>query len=544
MGQRFGHDYQLTLKMFLQHGVQYAPNQLIKYQDKLTYTYLDQYKRVQQFCNALGSMGLKQGDTIAMLEWDTHRYMEAHWAIPSYGCLFHTVNVRMAPEQIVYCINHAEDKVIFVNEEFLPLIDQIKDQLPTVTTYVIMTDRPDGKIPATKLPNAIEYEAMLAKESDSFDFPELSENTPATLCYTSGTTGNPKGVLFTHRELVMHAIATGFNTGLYQDQMNISSASVYMPLTPMFHVQAWTSPYLFYMLGARYILPGRYDPAKILKQIGDEKVDVICCVATILHMLTFHPDAEKYDLSGLNACVGGAKLTAQVSERCHELGIHAVSYYGMTETGPGMASGQTRHEMYDLPEGEKLTYYQRAGLPWPWCRLRVVDGEDREVPQGEVGEIVVQTPWATHEYYKEPEKTRELWKNDWLHTGDVGFIDDEGYLIVTDRIKDAIKSGGEWISTLTIEDVISTHPAVLECATIGVADSKWGERPLAVITLKQGKTATPEEIREHMLKAAQEGRIEKWWIPNAPEGYVFVDEIPHNFIGKIDKRALRAEFAK
>ena len=420
MQNRFGYEYQLTLKMFLEHGVQFSPKQKIVYGEIMEYSYLDQYKRVKKLSNVLKTLGVKKQETIGMLEWDTHRFMEAHWAVPISGFLFHTVNVRMPPAQIAYCIDHAEDKIVFFNEEFLPIIENISGLLTKVEKYIIMTDREDFKMPETTMKNLYEYEELLEGASDEFDFPEISENTPATLCYTSGTTGNPKGVIFTHRELVMHSIATGFQTGLYKDQMDSKSDSVYMPLTPMFHVQAWTSPYLFYMLGCKYVLPGKFEPLKILRLIHKEKVNIACCVSTILHMLIFRKDIENFNLKGLNVCVGGAKLTQQIAMKCLKLGIHAISYYGMTETGPGIASGQVRPEFYDLSEEDKYSYYVRAGLPWPWCKIKIVNEDFMEVSQGCIGEIVVRSPWASHEYYKEPEMTATLWKNGWLHTEDLG----------------------------------------------------------------------------------------------------------------------------
>lgn len=540
-----GYQYQLTLRMFLDYGVMYAPNQVIKYRDEFEYSYTDHFNRVKKLSNALKTLGVKPGDAVGMLEWDTYRYLEAHWAIPLYGCLFHTVNVRMSPAQIAYCINHAADVVLFVNEEFLPLVESIKDQLTTVKAIVVMTDDKNYVL-KTAFSNAIEYEELLSKESTDYVFPEISENTPATLCYTSGTTGNPKGVIFTQRELVMHALSVCMTWGLYPTGMEFRANQVYMPLTPLFHVQGWGAPYFAFMLGSKYILPGRYEPDKILKWLNDEKVNFSHCVTTILHMLVFHPDAEKYDLSNWHVGLGGAKLTRQLAERSWELGIRTQSCYGMTETCPAMTLGQLKPEHYDLPMEEKITWYIKSGIPWVFSRFRVTDDKGKEVPfdGSTVGDISVRTPWCTHEYFKEPEKTKELWKNDWLNTGDVGYVEKDGYLVVTDRVKDAIKSGGEWISTLTIEECVSLFTPVLECAAIGIPDPKWDERPCVCIALKPGQTATAQEVKDHLLKFASEGKIEKWWIPDVPSGYFFVDEIPHNYIGKIDKNTLRKMYAE
>lgn len=263
-------------------------------------------------------------------------------------------------------------------------------------------------------------------------------------------------------------------------------------------------------------------------------------------MLVFHPDAEKYDLSNWHVALGGAKLNRQLAERAMELGVIAQSCYGMTETCPAMTLGMLKPEHYDLSPQEKITYYIKSGIPWLFSQFRVVDENWNDVPHDgrTVGDIVVRTPWCTHEYFKEPEKTKELWKNNWLNTGDVGVIDEEGYLMVTDRNKDVIKSGGEWISTLTLEDVISQFPPVLECAVIGIPDPKWDERPCACIAFKEGQSATPEEIRDWIMKFTEDGTIEKWWVPDIPNGYFFVDEIPHNYIGKIEKNTLRKMYAE
>jgi fatty-acyl-CoA synthase len=478
---------------------------------------------------------------VGMLEWDTYRYLEAHWAIPLSGCMFHTVNVRMSPEQIVYCINNANDKVLFVGEEFIPLVESLADTIPGVKKFVIMSDRMDGSKPSTSLPNVVHYEELLAGESSEYTFPDISENSRAALCYTSGTTGNPKGVVFSHRELVMHAIAVCIQWGVFPP-LNFQAGQTYMPLTPLFHVQGWGVPYFAFMMGCRYILPGKYEPDKLLRWIHEEKVDVSHCVTTILHMLVFHPDAEKYDLSNWRVGLGGAKETRQLAERAWKLGIKTISCYGMTETCPAMALGQPRVDRNEKPFGDNIDYIIRSGIPWVFACRRVVDDNLNEVPcDGKtVGAIQVRTPWCTHEYLGDGENTKKLWANGWLNTGDVGLVDKEGYLMVTDRVKDAIKSGGEWISTLIIEDAVSIHPAVLECAVIGIPDDRWDERPCACIALKQGKSATAGEIREHLLAYAAQGKIEKWWVPDLEKGYRFLDAIPHNFIGKIDKVALRS----
>ena len=410
---------------------------------------------------------------------------------------------------------------------------------------MLMSDKKDYK-PSTTLPNVYFYEDLLATQSTDYEFPEISENTRATLCYTSGTTGNPKGVVFTHRDLFMHAVSVCMTWGLYPGGMEFRANQVYMPLTPMFHVQAWGVPYFSFMLGCKYILPGRYEPDKILKWLAEEKVNFSHCVTTILHMLVFHPDAEKYDLSNWHVGLGGAKLNRQLAERAWELGILPQSCYGMTETCPAMTVANLKEEHLDLPMEDKSCDYIMSGIPWFFSRVKVVDDDFNDLPNDglSVGNVVVRTPWCTHEYFHEPDKTRELWKNDWLNTGDVGYIDSEGYLTVTDRNKDAINSVGERLSTLTGEDAVSQFKPILECAVIGIPHARWDERPCACIALKPGETATAEDVRAHLEKFADEGKIEKWWIPDLPDGYFFVDAIPHNYIGKIEKNVLRQMYAE
>ena len=534
MGEPY--DYQLTLRMLLEQGIAVAPKQIMKYGDKVSYTYEEHYARVKKLSNLLKALDVKPGDSIGILEWDTHRFLETLWAVPLYGAMLHTVNVRMSPEQMLYCINHAEDKILIVYEEFLPCLERVKDKLITVKTFIVTNDK--GKMPCTTLTNALDYETLLQQESSEYEFPEISENTRATMCYTSGTTGKPKGVVFTHRQLVLHALASVITNGVYPESLKLNGGDVYMPLTPFFHVQAWTVPYFAFMLGMKFVFPGKYEPKLILKYLSQEKVTLSHCVITIFHMIVFHPDAEKFNLRGWKVLLGGGKLNRCLAERAEELGIKCISAYGMTETCPGMALANLKQDLYEIPEEEKMNYRLKSGIPWCFSRMKIVDENFEEVPHdgNSVGQVLVRTPWATQEYFKEPYKTSELWNHGWLNTGDLGTIDKMGYLCITDRLKDAIKSGGEWISTLTLEDVISCHKDVYECAVIGVPDSKWGERPAAYIFLKDNAIVSSEDIHKHLEKFAEEGTISRWWIPDI---YIFVKRIPHNFVGKIDKRQLK-----
>ncbi len=534
-------EYQLILKHILEHGVRWAPKQEIVYRDLKRFTYRDLYERVHKLANALESLGVKRGTKVAVLDWDSHRYLECYFAIPMMGAVLHNVNVRLSPEDILYTMKHAEDEIVLVNKEFLPIIERIKDKLDTVREYVILTD---DEMPETDLTD-IEYEEMLKNESKHYDFPDLDEKTVATLGYTTGTTGRPKGVYFTHRQLVLHTLAVTIEFSAYEDNwVTFRSNDVYMPLTPMFHVHAWGIPYVATLLGVKQVYPGRYEPRKIIELVKKEGVTLSHCVPTILNMvLAALKEDERLD--GWKVVIGGSKLPKGLALKAIEKGIKITSGYGMSETCPVLTISKIKPELMDLDEEKKVDYYVKTGFPIPFVYLRVVkeDWKDVEANEREMGEIVVRAPWLTPEYLKDPEKTKELWEGGWLHTGDIAVVDEHGYVNIVDRIKDVIKSGGEWISSLTLESLISLHPAVLEVAVIGVPDEKWVERPLAVVVLKpefRGKV-TEEDIKQHLMKFVEEGKITKWAIPDK---VVFVDEIPKTSVGKINKRSLKEMFSQ
>lgn len=534
-----GHDTQLTLKIFLDYGLLYNPCQIIKYKDEFQYTYTEHFNRVKKLANALKLLGVEPGQAVGFIEYDSHRYLEAYWAIPLSGCALHTINIRMSLPQMIHCINQAEDVVLFINKDFIPVIEKIKDRLQTVKTYVIMSDDREQAI-ATTLDNTAKYEELLAKAEADYVFPEISEDTPATICFTSGTTGNPKGVVLTHRQLCLHTMFASMTWGLYPHSIDLKANQTYLPLTPMFHVQAWGMPYIAFMLGDKIIMPGKYECNKILKWVAEEHVNFSHCVPTVLQKLLTNSDIDKYDLSHWRVVVGGSKLPQALAQRAHELGIFTQTGYGMTETGPAMTTALLKPEHFNLSSEEKLAYLLKSGIPFLGAQLKVVDSNNQEVPRdGQTyGNVLFRSPWCTHQYLKEEAATEQLWENGWLNTGDLGFIDSEGYLIVTDRLKDVVKSGGEWISTLALEDCISSHPEVEECAVIGISDPIWGERPCAFIVLKDGKLSSAQEISWWLLQNKL-SEIKKHWIPDIPKGYIFVDEIPHNQTGKIDKQILR-----
>ena len=531
--------YPLIIKQLLHTPILYAPDQEIVYRDHVRHTYRDLYSRINRMASALTSLGVEPGDTVAILDWDSHRYLESFFAVPMMGAILHTVNVRLSPQQILFTMNHAEDKVVLVHEDFLKVVEGLSERLQTVKKYVVLRDGDES--PPTTLPLAGEYEDLLAKADDTFDFPDFDENTWATTFYTTGTTGDPKGVYFSHRQLVLHTLATATALSGYTAQARFQSADVYMPITPMFHVHAWGIPYVATLLGMKQVYPGRYDPAKLLDLLAREKVTYSHCVPTILHMLLTSPAAKDLDLSAWKVVIGGSALPRGLAKAAMERGIDLFTGYGMSETCPILTLAHLKPHMMDWEMERQLDIRTTTGLPIPLVNLRVADfGTGKPVPaDGKTqGEIVVRTPWLTQGYFKASEKSEELWDGGWLHTGDVATMNGDGYVKVTDRIKDVIKTGGEWVSSLDLENLISRHEAVSEVAVVGVPDDKWGERPVALLVPKPDfkNTFSAENLRDFLSSFAEKGTISKWGIPDR---IIISDEIPKTSVGKINKKEIR-----
>jgi fatty-acyl-CoA synthase len=536
------YQYPLLIKKLLINPMINAPNQEIVYRDKLRYTYKDMYARVHRLASGLEKLGLKHGDTVCIFEFDSHRYLECFFAVPMMGAIMHTMNWRLSPDQIIYTMNHAEDDIVLVNAEFLPLLEAVWDQLKTVKKVVLLTD--DDKIPETKIPIDIEYEDMLKDASPEFDFQDFDENTQATIFYTTGTTGLPKGVYFSHRQLVLHSLSEAISLGSYESIGRFRSNDIYMPLTPMFHAHAWGVPWTATLLGVKQIYPGKYEPEMLLKLILGEKVTFSHCVPTIIHMLVTSPVAKQVDLSNWKVIIGGAALPRGLAKAAMDLGIQIYVAYGMSETCPAVTVANLKQHMFEWDDEKKLDVLIKAGVPFALCEVELMDPMGKFLPHdGETtGELVLRTPALTMNYFKDPEQTKALWRDGWLHTGDVAFIDEEGYVQITDRLKDVIKTGGEWISSLDLENLTSQHEAVSESAAIGIPDEKWGERPVVIVVLKpdyKGKVSS-DDLVQFMKKCSDEGKIPKYGVPDRFE---FVDEIPKTSVGKINKIALREKFA-
>ncbi len=535
------YNYPLLIKNLLDTPMIYSPDQEIVYRDQMRYDYKTFGRRVKQLAAMLTRMGVKPGDTVAVMDWDSHRYLECFFAVPMMGAVLHTINIRLTPEQLIYTINHAEDDVILVNDEFVPLLASVKDRFETVKQVVLLTDK--GEMPQTDLEFSGEYEDLMADTRAEYDFPDFDENTMATTFYTTGTTGLPKGVFFSHRQIVLHTY--GLMSGLcaYEAQANVNSADVYMPMTPMFHVHAWGMPYLMTMLGAKQVYPGRYEPETLLKLILTEKVTYSHCVPTIINMLVTSPAINQVNLKGWKVIIGGSALSQGLCKEALKHGINLYSAYGMSETCPLLTVANIKPHLMDKSEDEQVEIRCKTGLPVPNVKLKIVDMAGNPVPHdGQTpGEVVTRAPWLTQGYVKDEEKGRELWANGWLHTGDIGVIDEEGYLKITDRLKDVIKTGGEWLSSLELEDIISRHEAVSEVAVVGVEDEKWGETPLAMVVLRDGfqDKITTKDIQDFCYTFVKSGQIPKYGIPSK----IILDaEIPKTSVGKISKKDIRAQY--
>ena len=530
--------YSLLIKQLLLTPMAHSPDQEIVYADISRYTYRTLSERINRLAGGLQNLGVRAGSNVAVMDWDTHRYLECYFAIPMMGAVIQTVNVKLTLEQIRYTLNHAQADVLLVNAEFLPIVEEIAGRLTTVKTFVLLTDTP--ALPASKIGFATEYEKMLAAASTKFDFPDFDENTRATTFYTTGTTGLPKGVYFSHRQLVLHTMATAAALGTTPGQQNLCRNDVYMPLTPMFHVHAWGLPYVATMLGIKQVYPGAYHPDRLCRLIRNENVTFSHGVPTVLHMILNHPQSHETDLSRLKLIIGGSALTPALAIAARKRGIDLFCGYGLSETCPILTIAQLPDSLRNATPEEQAPVRCKTGLQLPLVDLRVVDDDMKPLPHDgqSTGEVVVRAPWLTQGYLHDVDASEQLWRGGYLHTGDIGHIDAGGYLQVTDREKDIIKTGGEWISSLQMESLLLQHPAVQEVAVIAQRDDKWGERPLALVLIKPEYLGHVNEaaLRKHVVQNAESGGLGRFAIL---VHILFVEDLLKTSVGKTNKRELR-----
>jgi len=535
------YQYPLIFKQLWHTPRVQASDQEIVYRDLKRFTYLQIKERIGRLASALSRAGVIPGDTVGVLDWDSHRFLEAFFAIPMMGAVLQTVNVRLSPEQVAYTINHAGASTLLVNDEFVGLVEGLKAQLPKVKRLIVISD---GPAPQTGSLSFIgEYESLLAAASPDYDFPDFDENTQATTFYTTGTTGLPKGVYYSHRQLVLHSLSGLALFGMAGTQGRFSRDDVYMPITPMFHVHAWGFPWSATLAGVKQVYPGRYEPAMLLKLIKSEGVTFTHGVPTILQMLLDAAAKANVDLKGLKMVIGGSALPKALAKRALAAGIDIFAGYGMSETGPLAAVSHVRSkDLTGDPDGE-VEFRAGAGIAGPLVDLRIVDPDMNDVPHDgqSAGEIVLRSPWLTQGYFDNPESSEQLWAGGYLHTSDVAVVTPDGYVHITDRLKDVIKTGGEWVSSLQIEDLITQCAGVAEAAVIGVKDDRWGERPLALVVKDATGTHSPDDtiIKAHLKVFADKGIISRYAIP---EKILFIDKLPKTSVGKINKVELRNKY--
>ena len=534
------YEYPLLIKQLFLAPLGNNPDQQIVYRDQLTLSYREWKERVHRLANVLISIGVKPGNTVAVMDWDSHRYLEAYYAIPMMGAVLHTINVRLSAEQMMYTIEHAEDDVIICHVDFLPLLEGIRGRISEGRKFIVIDE--GGDVSKHHFHLEGEYEQLLSEASAAYDFPDFDENTRATTFYTTGTTGLPKGVYFSHRQLVLHTLTTTAALAVPAVQGRFHRDSVYMPITPMFHVHAWGVPYVATFLGTKQVYPGKYVPAMLLKLLDTHKVTFSHCVPTILNMLLKEPGSANYDLSRWSCIIGGAALPKALAIEALKRGIDIFGGYGMSETCPILSLAQITEQELDLTPEEQADIRCRTGYPVGLAQMRVVDIEGNDVPNDDKtpGEIIVRSPYLTQGYLKDHVHSEKLWEGGWMHTNDVAVVNSKGSIRITDRTKDVIKVGGEWLSSLEIEDVIAKHEGVLEVAVIGYPDTNWGEVPMAIVVSKDGCNFQDREIIQLVKASVDNGVLPREAITLKVQRAEAIDKTS---VGKINKVALRKKFS-
>ncbi len=530
------YQYPLTIGHLLDSAMVTGASEEIIYRDQSRYTYRVFRQRIGRLASLLASIGAEQGMTVAMLDWDSHRYLEAYFAVPMMGAVLMSANIRLPAEQLGYTLEHAQAEILLVHRDFFPVIEPLLPSLPGVKAIVAIMDGDPDAHPDWAVG---EYETLSAAASPDFPFEDFDENAIATTFYTSGTTGNPKGVCFSHRQLVLHTLAACGPFGANPLNPFIGFGSVYMPLTPMFHVHAWGMPYVATMLGIRQVYPGRYDADMICRLRSDHGVTFSHCVPTILRMVLKAADRTESDLSGWTMVIGGSALPASLCAEGRRRGMEIIAGYGMSETAPLVAVA--KRSVDDNDEVSLVEAMCAAGPPVPLVSVRIVDDNMRDLPHDGLsrGELVLRAPWLTSCYVGDGNASGTLWRGGWLHTQDVATMDELGRIRIRDRLKDVIKTGGEWVDSIQLEELIGSVEGVAEVSVIGVHDEKWGERPLALIVPRTGHDPSLAELNRPIEIAIARGVLTRY---ARLERFATIAELPRTSVGKIDKKLLRETY--
>lgn len=521
----------LLLDDILEHAGKQFPNvEIVSHmpdKSRHRYTYADLHKRAKGLAQALCEAGLKRGERVATLSWNHYAHLESYFGIPCAGGVLHTLNLRLAPEDIAWIVNHAEDRFLIVDDVLLPLLEKFADEVNFERIFVVsLTEEP--------IPEGMEsYEDFIGAVDGEFDYPEKDENDGCGMCYTSGTTGRPKGVMYSHRSTVLHSLVSAMPDG-----MGLSSRDSVLPVVPMFHANAWGLPYSATLCGVKHVFPGPHlDAISLLDLFEQEKVTLAGGVPTIWMGIIEALDAEpdRWKLQKIRMLVGGSAVPESMIRRFDKYDLNIIQAWGMTETSPLASMARLKPVFDEHSEDERYAQRATAGYAAPFVDIRIADNDGTILPNNgeDMGEIQCRGAWVTGAYYKLDKSEEKFTKDGWLRTGDIATIDEHGYINITDRTKDVIKSGGEWISSVHLENEIMAHDAVAEAAVIAQPDKKWGERPLAAVVLKSGKTATAEDIKSFLA-----AKVEKWMLP---DDYVFIDEVPRTSTGKFNKLGLRKQ---
>ncbi|MGE0725520.1 MAG: 3-(methylthio)propionyl-CoA ligase [Alphaproteobacteria bacterium] len=499
------------------------------------YNWAQAHVRAQKLANALKRLGVQPGDRLATIAWNTHRHLECYYAISGSGAVLHTINPRLFADQIRYIVNHADDQWIFVDLSFVPMLEGVAADFPKVKGYIVLTD--DAHMPKTSLPNAMSYEGLIAPEPETFDWPAFDERTASSLCYTSGTTGNPKGVLYSHRSTVIHSYCV-----CAPDALGISSRDTILPVVPMFHVNAWGCAYSTAMAGSKLVFPGaKLDGASLHELFEAEQVTCTLGVPTVWLGLLAHMTETGKTFSSLKRLVvgGSAAPLSMIVALEEDHGVDVIHAWGMTEMSPIGTTGVLKGKMLRLPKEERFKLKMKQGRVVYGVEVKIIDDAGRRLPNdGKAqGELLVRGPWITSGYFEDDAATAAAFDSEgWFRTGDICTVDADGFVQITDRAKDIIKSGGEWISSIDLENAAVGHPAVAEAAVIGVHHPKWQERPLLIVKAKKGAAITRDDLMTYLGE-----KVAKWWLP---DDVVFVDELPHTATGKLLKSKLREDFGQ